>query len=149
VRDCTAEIGNLPNYLPWFSLPLRPHTVKSRAPYGVNSSGRNPRRQLPLCARPTDQFPDGICLYRFRTRSGYCELRFGRMGWVRRDRVLCPFCLVYLIVIGVFGWLVLPGRGQASKDAEIMVLGQEVAVLRGQVGRPGPDWAGRAGPTAG
>jgi len=50
--------------------------------------------------------------------------------------------LVYLIMIGVFGWLVLLGRSQASKDAEIMVLGHDVAVLRRQVCRPGPDWAG-------
>jgi hypothetical protein len=33
-------------------------------------------------------------------------------------------------MIRVFGWLVPLGRGQASKDAEIMVLGHEVAVLR-------------------
>jgi hypothetical protein len=30
--------------------------------------------------------------------------------------------LLYLIVIRVFGWLVLVGRGQTFKDAEIMVL---------------------------
>jgi hypothetical protein len=30
--------------------------------------------------------------------------------------------LLYLIVTRVFGWLALLGRGQASKDAEIMVL---------------------------
>jgi putative transposase len=52
--------------------------------------------------------------------------------------------LLYLIVTGVFGWLALLGRGQASNDAEIMVLRHEVAVLRRRVTRPKPDWAGRA-----
>ena len=52
--------------------------------------------------------------------------------------------LLYLITIRVFGWLLLLGRSQASKDAEIMVLRHEVAVLRRQVARPKPDWADRA-----
>jgi len=52
--------------------------------------------------------------------------------------------LLHLIVTRVFGWLALLGRGQASKDAEIMVLRHEVAVLRRQVTRPKPDWADRA-----
>jgi hypothetical protein len=39
-------------------------------------------------------------------------------------------------VIRVLGWLVLSGRGQAFKDAEIMVLRHEVPVLRRQVSRP-------------
>ena len=47
-------------------------------------------------------------------------------------------------MIRVFGWLVLLGRSQASKDAEIMVLRHEVAVLRRQVTQPKPDWADRA-----
>jgi len=32
-------------------------------------------------------------------------------------------------MVRVFGWLALRGRSQASKDAEIMVLRHEVAVL--------------------
>jgi homeodomain-containing protein len=47
-------------------------------------------------------------------------------------------------MIRVFGWLLLLGRGQASKDAEIMMLRQEVTVLRRQITRPKPDWADRA-----
>jgi putative transposase len=54
------------------------------------------------------------------------------------------FRLLYLIVVRVSGWLVLLGRGQASKDVETMVLRHEVMVLRRQVARPGPDWADRA-----
>jgi putative transposase len=50
----------------------------------------------------------------------------------------------YLIVVRVFGWLVLLGRSQASKNAKVIVLRHEVAVLRRQVTRPEPDWADRA-----
>ncbi len=49
------------------------------------------------------------------------------------------FRLLYLILIGVFGWLMLLGYSQGSKDAEIMVLRPEVAVLRRQRTRPKPD----------
>ena len=52
--------------------------------------------------------------------------------------------LLYLIMIRVFGWLLLLGRGHASKNAEIMVLRHEVTVLRRHVTRPKPDWADRA-----
>ena len=43
--------------------------------------------------------------------------------------------LLYLIMIGVCGWLVLRGRGQAAKDAQIMILRHEIMVLRRQVAR--------------
>src|ERR1035437_8021388 len=47
-------------------------------------------------------------------------------------------------MIRLFGWLALLARSDASKDAEILVLRHEVAVLRRHVARPGPDWADRA-----
>jgi hypothetical protein len=53
------------------------------------------------------------------------------------------FRLLYLIMVRVLGWLLLLGRGQASKDAEILVLRQEVMVLRRRVARPKADWADR------
>jgi hypothetical protein len=44
--------------------------------------------------------------------------------------------LLYLIFVRVCGWLVLLGQSSASKDAELLVLRHEVAVLRRNNPRP-------------
>jgi hypothetical protein len=62
-----------------------------------------------------------------------------------------PLRLLYLTIAQVFGWLQLLSRSQASKDAEILVLRHELAVLparspgqgsTGPTGRSWPRWPG-------
>jgi hypothetical protein len=52
--------------------------------------------------------------------------------------------LLYLILIGLLGWLALLGRTSSSKDIELLVLRHEVAILRRTNPRPRLDWADRA-----
>ncbi|XVS61838.1 hypothetical protein ACQPYE_26560 [Actinosynnema sp. CA-299493] len=52
--------------------------------------------------------------------------------------------LLYLIFVRVVDWLVLLSRSSAGKDAELLVLRHQVAVLRRTHPRPRLEWADRA-----
>jgi len=51
--------------------------------------------------------------------------------------------MLYLIFVRLADWMALLARSAASKDAELLVLRQEVALLRRQNPRPRLDWADR------
>jgi putative transposase len=52
--------------------------------------------------------------------------------------------MLYLIFVRLCGWLVLLGRSSAAKDAELVVLRHEIAVLRRTSPPPRLEWADRA-----
>jgi putative transposase len=54
------------------------------------------------------------------------------------------FGLAYLMLVRVLSWLSLLARSDAAKDAEILVLRHEVAVLRRTNTRPALTWLDRA-----
>jgi putative transposase len=52
--------------------------------------------------------------------------------------------VLYLIFGQLLAWLILLGRASSSRNAELLVLRHEVAVLRRANPRPRLDWADRA-----
>jgi putative transposase len=62
-------------------------------------------------------------------------------GWQYRGLVTVR--MLYLVFVRLTGWMALLACSAASKDAELLVLRQEVAVLRRQNPKPKLDWADR------
>lgn len=73
-------------------------------------------------------------------------LRHWSFGWQHRGLVIK---MLYLIFVRLAGWMALLARSAASKDAELLVLRHEVAVLRRQNPKPKLDCPEASGhPTA-
>jgi hypothetical protein len=68
------------------------------------------------------------------------------MWWPRswQDRGLVTVRIFSLMFVRLAGWIALPARSPASKEAELLVLRHEVAVLRRQHPKPNLAWADRA-----
>ena len=62
----------------------------------------------------------------------------------QHDRSPWPSRLAYLMLVRVLSWLALLARSDAAKDAEILTLRHEVAVLRRTNPRPNMSWLDRA-----
>jgi len=82
-------------------------------------------------------FPIRAALFVFSTRVLVLSI------FVSALTSLLVFVSLYLIFVRLAAWLVLLGRSPASKDAELLVLRHEVAVLRRTW--PGPGGTGPAG----
>jgi putative transposase len=72
-----------------------------------------------------------------------CEYA-GRMATELAGLRPCDGYVLCLMFVRLAGWMALLACSAASKDAELLVPRQQVAVLRRQNPRPRLDWADRA-----
>ena len=82
----------------------------------------------------------------FSCRTTESEVRYLAAGESGNPALSVPVSrrFAYLVVLRVFGWLALLARSDRAKDAEILILRHQVAVLQRQVKAPRLSWADRA-----
>jgi putative transposase len=89
-------------------------------------------RVLTWCLVLDERWPGGGIWLRQRLTVGHCQY-------------LCHYdSPIYLAVLRMFGWLALLARSDRAKDAEILILRHQVAVLQRQVKTPRLSRADRA-----
>ena len=77
------------------------------------------------------------------TRLGQVRYLVAREPHAPAPLVFVSLRIAYLAVLRVFGWLALLARSDGAKDAEILILRHQVAVLQRQVKTPRLSWADR------
>jgi hypothetical protein len=77
-------------------------------------------------------------------REGEVRDPAARMPLAQAPLGLVPLRFAYLAALRVFDWLALFARSDRAKDAEILILRHQVAVLERQVKTPSLSWADRA-----
>ncbi|MEU1628438.1 IS3 family transposase [Streptomyces sp. NPDC020096] len=118
----------------------RGHTEKILHAYADHFNGHRPHQGRDQLAPNDDPNVIPVALQICLTAA-----ELGRCGGTVAGMIgLVLVRMIYLLATRVFAWLALLCRSTAAKNAEILILRHEVAMLRRQVTAPKPGWPDRA-----